>query len=1022
VVRTLALLLVLLAERQLNAGPIPSPQFQVPRGFVVEKVAGPPLVRYPLFAAFDDRGRLFVAEGTGTNFPGDKLVQIKRGRILVLEDTGGDGKFDTSRVFADGLVFPTGVLWHDGVLYATSHPSLWRFEDDRGRSVRRQALVSRFNFNGNGCDIHGPFLGPDGWLYWTDGRHGYKVPTREGPVLEGFASRVWRCRTDGTGIERICGGGFDNPVELAFTAEGDLIGTMDQGPGDALLHYIEGGVYPMEHPCLKEFLHTGLLLGSIRQYTAALPVALCGLTRYRSGQFGKEFQGCLFSAQFNVHRLQRHTLVRDGATFRSVESDFFTSDNHDVHLTDVLEDADGSLLVVDMGAWFNYGCPTSKIARPEVLGAIYRVRRADAPKVVDPWGKALKLATRSAGDLAALLDDPRPRVRDQVITQLARRGQEAVPALAGVLRNTKGCSVQARRNAVWALCRLRLPEAQAAIRVALEDRDASVRQAAAHAAGLEKDARAGTALMRLVVKDTPSVRLKAAEGLGRIGRPQAVPALLDSLRQGPVDRFLEHALVYALIRLNDRRATLPALKDPSPRVRQAGLLALDQMKDGGLTREMVVPLLDTDDPNLQQAVLAVISRHPAWASDVLGLLRRWLDNPRRPAGQERSLTGALLAFSGTDGVQKLVAEVLSGSGTPTATRLLLLGVVARCRVEPLPKPWSAVLGQALEHPEPAVRREAVAVVRARNLRQFDRQLAALGRQKNLPAELRVAALDCLAGRQGRVEAEVFQLLTGQLSGRAEPLQRVAAARALGASTLDRRQLLRLADQVAAAGPMVLPLLVPAYGRGGDAEVGRALVAALNRSPGLEALNSADLDRLLRDYPAEVQQRGQSLRDRLAARRAKQAAYLARLSGELAKRTGSAERGRRVFFAKKVACYTCHRAANDGGAIGPDLSRVGRFRSRGDLLEAIVFPSSSIVPEFRSYEVTTRKGRVVRGIIRRESTAAVYLRTAELTEVRIARRDVEEVKPSSVSLMPEGLEKTMTRQELSDLLAFLLSLR
>src|SRR5437867_6753761 len=77
------------------------PTFQVPPGFIVEKVAGPPLVRYPLFARFDDRGRLFVAEGTGTNLPGEELAKKKLGRILLLEDTDGDGKFDMSNVFAD---------------------------------------------------------------------------------------------------------------------------------------------------------------------------------------------------------------------------------------------------------------------------------------------------------------------------------------------------------------------------------------------------------------------------------------------------------------------------------------------------------------------------------------------------------------------------------------------------------------------------------------------------------------------------------------------------------------------------------------------------------------------------------------------------------------------------------------------------------------------------------------------------------------------------------------------------------
>src|SRR4029077_638182 len=228
------------------------------------------------------------------------------GRILLLEDTDGDGKFDTSKVFVDQLVFPQGVLCHDGALYSLSHPSFWRFRDTTGdgKADEREAMISRFNFNGNGCDIHGPFLGPDGRLYWTDGRHGDKVKTREGSPLEGFASRIWRCRPDGRDIERLCGGGFDNPVELAFLPTGEIIGTMDQGPGDALLHFVEGGVYPMDHPCVKEFARTGPMLGAVRQYAAALPVALCGLCRYRSLAFGNDFHGSLFSAQFNVHRIE----------------------------------------------------------------------------------------------------------------------------------------------------------------------------------------------------------------------------------------------------------------------------------------------------------------------------------------------------------------------------------------------------------------------------------------------------------------------------------------------------------------------------------------------------------------------------------------------------------------------------------------------------------------------------------------------------------------------------------------------
>jgi putative membrane-bound dehydrogenase-like protein len=995
------------------------PRFRVPPGFVIEKVAGPPLVRYPLFAAFDDRGRLFVAEGTGTNLPGEQLLKLKKqlGRITLLEDTDGDGTFDKSTIFTDDLTFPTGILWHDGIVYATSHPCLWRFEEKDGKAERRGALVRDFRFNGNGCDVHGPFLGPEGRLYWTDGRHGYKIKTREGELLEGFASRIWRSRADGTEIERLCGGGFDNPVELAFTPQGDLIGTMDQGPGDALLHYVEGGVYPMDHPCVKEFPRTGPMLGAVRQYGAALPVALCGLCRYGSSQFGKDYQDSLFSAQFNVHRIEQHTLVRDGSTFRSIEKDFVTSDNYDVHFTDVLEDADGSLLLVDMGAWFNYGCPTSKIAKAEVLGAIYRVRRKDAPRVVDPWGKSLKLATQPAEKLAALLDDARPKVRDQVVTQLGKRGKAAVGVLREVLKPAAKKSVLARRNAVWALVRIRSEEARAAVRDALADADATVRQAAAHVASVEKDAAAKDALKRMVVEDEPPLRLKAAEGLGRIGRADAIPALLEGLRKGS-DRFLEHALIYALLRINDPKATQPALDDPNPRVRQAGLIALDQMTNGGLTRERVVPLLDTDDLELQQAVLEVMGRRPGWSGEVIGLLRSWLAALRRTASQERSLTGALLAFAGEKRIQHLVADSLADTKTGPATRLLLLGVVARCRLDPLPKPWAAALERALGHDDVSVRREAVSAIKARNLAGFDQRLAALSRDQHLPAELRIAALDCLASRQQQLAPEAFELLTAHLSEKTEPLLRVAAARTLGAATLSQRQLLGLVEDVTEAGPLVVPLLTQAFTRGRDAVVGLALVGALKRSPGTDALSADDLERLFKNYPAEVRTAAQPLRERLAARQKGQATYLAALTQRLLQTQANAERGKEVFFSRKAACATCHRAVGKGGNVGPDLSQVGRFRTTRDLLESVVFPSSSIVPEYRAYIVTTKDGRVSTGTILRETADAIYLRTAQLAELRIARRDVEGMTPSPTSIMPEGLEKILSRQELSDLLEFL----
>src|SRR5207248_3433798 len=107
----------------------------------------------------------------------------------------------------------------------------------------------------------------------------------------------------------------------------------------------------------------------------------------------------------------RHVLVPRGATFETRDEDFLVSNNRDFHPTDILEDADGSLLVVDTGGWYKLCCPTSQLHKPDVLGAIYRIRRKDAPRIDDPRGLALAWPRLSAEELARLLDDPRPAVR-----------------------------------------------------------------------------------------------------------------------------------------------------------------------------------------------------------------------------------------------------------------------------------------------------------------------------------------------------------------------------------------------------------------------------------------------------------------------------------------------------------------------------------------------------------------------------------------------------------------------------------
>src|SRR5207249_10871046 len=152
-----------------------------------------------------------------------------------------------------------------------------------------------------------------------------------------------------------------------------------------------------------------------------------------------DYQDNLFACLFNLHEVTRHVLEPSGATFKVHDSDFLVSSNPDFHPTDVLEDADGSLLVVDTGGWYKLCCPTSQLSKPDVLGAIYRVRRKGAPKVEDPRGLKLAWGKMKADELVKLFDDERPAVCNRAIEEFAKTGKpEAIQYSPDVVQPRDG--------------------------------------------------------------------------------------------------------------------------------------------------------------------------------------------------------------------------------------------------------------------------------------------------------------------------------------------------------------------------------------------------------------------------------------------------------------------------------------------------------------------------------------------------------------------------------------------------------
>lgn len=992
-----------------------APPFKVPAGFELERVAGPPLVERPIMACFDDQGRLYVSDSAGVNLRGSELLKDPPHRIRILEDTDGDGTFDTSRVWADKLVFPQGLLWHDGAVYTTSPPCFWKLEDTDGDGVcdKRTPLITGLANTGVADDAHGACLGPDGLIYFLPGRMKHDMKTRDGkPLRKGVGPWLVRMKPDGSDAEIVCGSP-GNPVEVDWTPEGDyfISGTFwapssfGGGLRDALVHGVEGGEYPVRDRTYTDRIRTGSLLPVLVRMVATAP---SGMMIYRSGAFGKDWSGNLLCSYFNPHKVQRHVLERDGATWRARTEEFITSSNSDFHPTDVLEDADGSLLVVDTGGWFRIGCPTSKIAKPQVLGGIYRIRRKEMPKVEDPRGLKVDWAKADY----PLLEDPRFVVRWKAMREIARRvgtGEKLEPR--------REATRKARLHSVWTLART--GELGTVRERYLNDKDAGVRQAAAAVAGLHRDRKSVDRLMELVRKDAPPVRREAATALGRIGASKAIPALLDALRDKP-DRFLEHALVFALIRIGERKPVVKALADPRPDVRRGALVALDQMKNGRLTPDLVTPLLDPVDLALQQAALAVITKRSAWAGEVFGIMKRWLAEPVDDPGRRANIRGVVTAFCRDEAMQDLVARALRNPETPAETRLVFLEAIAGAPLDEFPATWVAEARWCLDHSDTRVVRQAVSTLRATGTKDFDGTLLLIAGDGNRPVDLRVEAAAVAAGRRNWIDPKLVDFLIGRLDGENPPFLRLRAAEALGRAPLQDRELTKLAGAIRTGGALEVPRLIRAFGRSRNSNVGQRLVKALKNSPGLESVSPEVLREALRRYRKDVHEAAKPLFTRLALDTEKQKAKLAELKP--AASGGDAARGRRVFFGKKAGCTACHMVQGQGGRVGPDLTKIGSIRSGDDLLEAIVFPSATFARTYEPFLIRTKDGGVHDGLISRETADAVYLFTAQREERRIPRVTIDAIRESKVSVMPQGLDNQLSRRALQDLIAYLRSLK
>ena len=995
--------------------------FTVPDGMTVERVAGPPLVDRPIHADFDEQGRLYVLDSSGSSARGPEQLEEKSHQILQLTDTDQDGVFDSRTVFADKFMLPEGACWFDGSLYVSAPPEIWKLTDidDDGVADKREVWFDGKTLTGCANDLHGPYLGPDGFLYWAKGAFAEQNhQLRNGESLNTRAAHLFRRHPSGGPIGNVMTGGMDNPVEIVFTPGGERIFTTtflehpQEGKRDGLIHAVYGGVYGKDHGVLAGVPRTGELMPALVHQGASAP---CGLARLESTQLGRGYVTNVLSCSFNKHRVFRHKIGNHGGMLTSENSEFLVSDSPDFHPTDVFEDADGSVLVINTGGWYKICCPTSQFYRPEVLGGIYRVKKVGHHNVVDPRGNKFSWNSLTVEQLVELLGDQRFAVRNRARKRIGELGTDSVPLCSKALQHT--ADANHRLQIIWALCQNQSAEARRANHAALDDKNTTVVHAALHAISLHQDESAAPAIReRFGSFDDYNQRI-AAECLGRIGNTSDVPLLLNSLASD-TDRALEHSLIYAAIEIGDTSPLVNLAKSTNVPTVRGALIALDQTPGSDLPAEFALAALESNDLALRETGWWLVANHPDWAAQLPNYFRQRIPLLQPDTEQRQQLLQRLSAYINTPELLSLAGDLLATGDN--ATQTFVLEAMSSAKLEIVPESIFAGVLRALKSTD--TRTLALGVQAANAIRSDtpneavqSRLLSIYKNTTNTP-EIRLAALSAILPASRPLNGDTLQDIQ-QYAGAGQPLQlQSLTVNLLVTSPWPTAQWREIPQVISSLGSIHLRRVVTSLAKTNEQQTALNTLNALAKTPAATTLNPEEIRKLFEPLGDEVYARTAPLIERIKVENQQRIARIDQLLANID--SGDVTRGQKVFHSAKAACTACHRIAYLGGRVGPDLTRIGQIRTERDLLEAVLFPSASFVQSFEPVSIITTEGQVYSGVVRDDNGHTVVLQLDAQKQVKLLHSEIEEQRASTTSIMPAGLDKHLSDQQLIDLIKFL----
>lgn len=999
---------------------------KVPEGFKVELAADAPVVVNPVAMTFAPDGTLFVAEWVPD--PGREWYEFKetfRFRdgttkavatmkkftpdVVKVLRRNKDGVYDRAEViFTDEL--PSTLLYHDGWLYTASRGTVRRYKQQQpgGKWDLRETIAQGF------CGFHhhqvsGLTVGPDGWLYITSGDDDNFAEGSDGSratVLRTGA--VFRCKLDGTKMETFSLG-YRNPYrDLAldsklnwFHADNDN----EDGSrftGCRLVHVAEDVDYGWRlregaRCCQPDHVRgavAGERPGKLMPMLKTGRGSPAGVLFYDDTQLPKQYQGLMYYPDVFRKVVRAYTVAPAGSTFAVThEFEFMKSDDPLFRPCQMVTGPDGAIYVCD---WRTDSGGAGKLWGDGQHGRIYRLRWAGTDKEpaialrgMDTWAKNAGTQA-SADNLKAGMLSADATTRRLAQIELVRRAgtNQTLVREVFVELATGNHPVATRLLALGGFHQLWDGVTLSAAMKLLTDNDADVRRMACDT--LARNAKAddfavSEALAKRLQDESPAVRRAAALAVGRLGAGSAADALITAWKADDgKDAFLADAYLRALERLGKK-----------------GIDALLAVAQSG------------DDTTLHKVADGYTALRTKPAYDALPLL---LANPHLKADERAALVRSYLnyQFDPPLSLDPLAKFLTAHPGEPAEVKKAGLEVLATSNSIGGGPGGEFVVG-LLDAAEDDVRLAALAAIEKGRLLTAAAKVRALATDAQRSVPERAAALR--AGRAlggSKFAAAVWEMLANEKESatfKVEALRALSGIDATAARTFAEKFLEQPDPALIAEAIAVLGTTKEGAKLVGERYVAKKLPRDLFPRVS-DALRKFPNDPDIAKLNAEVMRGGLLLSlepDQVEKMRAK------------VQKDGDPKRGRAVYLnTAVVACATCHKMEGVGGQVGPDLTRIWDTMSVEKLFETIITPSKEIKEGYQTYVASTLDGQTYTGLKVTDGKDEVVIREATGRDVKIARKDLDKLTASKLSLMPDNVVSQLSYEQFVDLVAFLKS--